>query len=89
MPLSEVVKVAREIFECTFDTWIICESENSCVELHHEGTICFASAGLNLSAGFFLFGKARENGEAYARLTAQRAAAAVDRRQRGERCRDG
>lgn len=41
MTLSEAAKVAPEIFETTFDTWIVCQSENWCVEVHHEGTICF------------------------------------------------
>jgi hypothetical protein len=41
MPLSEVLKAAPAIFECAFDTWIVCETENWCIEVHHEGTICF------------------------------------------------
>jgi len=41
MPLCEVTKVASSIFEASFDSWIICESENWCIEVHHEGTICF------------------------------------------------
>lgn len=41
MPLSEVEKAAPAIFESSFDTWIVCESENWCIEVHHEGTICF------------------------------------------------
>jgi len=39
--LSELVKVAEVIFESSFDTWIVCKSENWCIEVHHEGTICF------------------------------------------------
>jgi hypothetical protein len=41
MPLSGVLKAAVSIFECAFDSWITCESENWCIEAHHEGTICF------------------------------------------------
>ena len=41
MPLSSVARVAPEIFESCFDTWIICQAENWCIEAHHEGTLCF------------------------------------------------
>jgi hypothetical protein len=41
MKLSEVVQSSGAIFEACFDTYIVCQSENWCIEVHHEGTICF------------------------------------------------
>jgi len=37
-----LLKVAVEMFEADFDTWIICATQNWCIEIHHDGSICFA-----------------------------------------------
>ena len=41
MRLCAMLKVASAIFESCFDTWVLCEADNWCIEAHHEGTICF------------------------------------------------
>lgn len=38
---GDVLRLAAPLFEASFDTWIICESENWCFEIYHEGTLCF------------------------------------------------
>lgn len=37
----DVLRLPEHLFEANFDTWIICESENWCFEIYHEGTLCF------------------------------------------------
>jgi hypothetical protein len=39
--LDDVLKIAAQIFEASFDTWIINQEENWCIEAHHEGTLSF------------------------------------------------
>jgi len=46
MQLSDAMKIAKEIFEASFDTWILCRSEAWCFEVHHEGTLCFGEASV-------------------------------------------
>jgi hypothetical protein len=41
MKLSEAIRIAPQLFEGVFDTWIVCQKENWCIEMHHEGTLCF------------------------------------------------
>ena len=44
--LGDAIRVAKELFEARFDTWIICESQNWCFEAYHEGTLCFGAGML-------------------------------------------
>lgn len=32
---------AATIFEADFDTWVLCQAEEWCIEVYHEGEICF------------------------------------------------
>jgi hypothetical protein len=44
MSLDVVQRHAIPIFEMDFDTWVICESPGWCIEIYHEGEICFGKA---------------------------------------------
>ena len=39
---SELLRVAADVLEADFDTWIVCATENWCLEVHHDGTVCAA-----------------------------------------------
>ncbi|MDA0205028.1 MAG: hypothetical protein O3A53_01620 [Acidobacteria bacterium] len=41
MRLKDAVSIGGELFEASFDTYVIRESERWILELHHEGTICW------------------------------------------------
>ena len=41
--MSICLKYAEDIFEESFDTWICCEKARWCVEVYHEGEICFGN----------------------------------------------
>jgi hypothetical protein len=39
--LAVVRKHAAVIFDADLDTWVVCRSDGWCVEVYHEGEICF------------------------------------------------
>jgi hypothetical protein len=41
MSLDAVRRHTRSIVEMDFDTWMICPREGWCIEVYHEGEICF------------------------------------------------
>ena len=43
MLFQDAVRVTQELFDAKFDTWIVCQSENWCFEVYHEGTLCFGT----------------------------------------------
>ncbi len=44
LSLESVRRHAAEIFNADFDTWIVCESDAWCIEVYHEGELCFGRA---------------------------------------------
>jgi hypothetical protein len=44
MSLGGVRRHAAQIFEMDWDTWIVCPSGGWCIEVYHEGEICFGKA---------------------------------------------
>jgi hypothetical protein len=42
--VSDLLKIACDVFEADFDTWIVCVAENWCLEAHHDGTVCAAAS---------------------------------------------
>ena len=44
-----VCNYALEIFQEDFDTWIICLDEGWCIEIYHEGEICFGRCPIVMS----------------------------------------
>lgn len=40
---------AVTIFEADFDIWIVCPSQQWCIEVYHEGEICFGKANTPLA----------------------------------------
>jgi hypothetical protein len=42
--LDAVRRHAAVIFEADFDTWIICQTDRWCIEVYHEGELCFGRA---------------------------------------------
>jgi hypothetical protein len=43
LTLQDAIRVAKELFDASSDTWIVCQSENWCFEVYHEGTLCFGA----------------------------------------------
>jgi hypothetical protein len=43
-PLHVVRDHAAIIFEADFDTWLLCPSKAWCIEVYHEGEICFGQS---------------------------------------------
>jgi hypothetical protein len=42
--LAVVQRHAAAIFDADLDTWIVCQSDGWCIEVYHEGEICFGRA---------------------------------------------
>lgn len=38
--LGDLLGIAGDVFEADFDTWIVSQNENWCMEAHHDGTLC-------------------------------------------------
>jgi hypothetical protein len=42
--LKVMLKYAEEVLAVDFDTWIICPEKEWCIEIYHEGEVCFGYA---------------------------------------------
>jgi hypothetical protein len=39
----EVLRHAADLLDVDWDAWILCPAENWCIEVYHEGEICFGA----------------------------------------------
>lgn len=44
--LVAVCHHAEAMFDADFDTWIICETHGWCIEVYHEGELCFGQSSV-------------------------------------------